>query len=171
MLEAARKRVKPKALSRWTFRDVRDVGRDPSARRLPPYEGHGRLSARTRCADVTVLTLSFLAILAVALGAAWWVRRRGRRHRDALLRLLDAADAFEARLRTARSEIEAATGAEDDSVRTALQEMLRQRLWLQQYGESASSRRLDEMRASMDAARQRIDQQLQVIERARPVAS
>lgn len=170
MLEAARGRVKPKALSRWAFRRVRDGGRGLRVRRLPASEGHGRLSAPIRCAVVTVLTLSFFAVVAVALSAAWWVRRRGRRHRDALLRLLDAADAFEARLRTARTEIEAATGAEDDTVRTALQEMLRQRLWLQQYGETASSQRLDEMRASMDAARLRIDQQLSVIERARAVA-
>jgi len=119
---------------------------------------------------VPVLTLFFLVVLVVALGTAWWVLRRARRHRDALLRLLDAADAFEARLRTARAEIEAATGAEDETVRTALQEMLRQRLWLQEYGETASSQRLDEMRASMDAARQRIDQQLSVIERARTAA-
>jgi len=140
----------------------------------PPDCRHAQATADCRprfdAADVPVLTLFFLVVLVVALGTAWWVLRRARRHRDALLRLLDAADAFEARLRTARAEIEAATGAEDETVRTALQEMLRQRLWLQEYGETASSQRLDEMRASMDAARQRIDQQLSVIERARTAA-
>lgn len=170
MLEAVRGRVKPKALSRRGFRVHRDGGPEVGASRLPPCAGRGRLSPPIRCADVPVLTLFFLAVLVVALGTAWWVWRRGRQHRNALLRLLDAADAFEARLRAARSEIETATGAEDETVRTALQEMLRQRLWLQEYGQTASSKRLDDMRASMEAARQRIDQQLSVIESARRAA-
>ncbi len=116
---------------------------------------------------MTFLTLFFLAVVVVALAAGVWVLMRGARHRRSLTQLLDAADVFESRLRAARSQIEALTGEEDASVRTALQEMLRQRLWLRQHGADASSRQLDELRASMEAARQRIDQQLVLIERAR----
>jgi hypothetical protein len=116
---------------------------------------------------VTALTLFFLALIVLALAIGVWVVRRGTRHRRALTRLLDSADVFEARLRAARSEIEAVTGEEDESVRTALQEMLRQRLWLQQHGETASFRQLDDIRASIDTARIRIEQQLALIARAR----
>lgn len=84
-----------------------------------------------------------------------------------MARLLDAADALEARLRTAKAEIEAITGDEDETVRAALQEMLRQRLWLQQHGETASIQKLDEIRVSIDQARDRIDQQLVLVERSR----
>lgn len=87
-----------------------------------------------------------------------------------MTRLLDAADALEARLRTAKAEIEAITGDEDDTVRAALQEMLRQRLWLQQHGQTASVQTLDEIRASIEQARARIDQQLLLVERARIAA-
>ncbi len=86
-----------------------------------------------------------------------------------MTRLLDAADALEARLRTAKAEIEAITGEEDETVRAALQEMLRQRLWLQQHGDTASIRTLDGIRISIDEARARIDQQLVLVERARTV--
>ena len=88
-----------------------------------------------------------------------------------MIRLLDAADALEARLRTAKIEIEAIIGDEDETVRTALQEMLRQRLWLQQHGQTASVQTLEEIRASIEQARVRIDQQLVLVERARTVLS
>lgn len=81
--------------------------------------------------------------------------------------VLDAADALEERLRTARAEIEAIAGSDDNPVRDAMQEMLRQRLWLQQYGAAASLQQLDTVRDSIDAARRQIDQQLLQIERAR----
>ena len=45
--------------------------------------------------------------------------------------------------------------------------MLRQRLWLQQHGEQASLEELDSVRAAIAAARDRIDTQLDRIERAR----
>ena len=45
--------------------------------------------------------------------------------------------------------------------------MLRQRLWLQQNGQSASLEQLDSVRASIDAARDSIETQLLQIERAR----
>lgn len=84
-----------------------------------------------------------------------------------MAQLLDAADALEGRLRTARDEIEAIAGSEDNRVRDALQEMLRQRLWLQQHGADASLEQLRTVRASIDAARLKIDRQLHKIERAR----
>lgn len=117
-----------------------------------------------------VITTLSAAIIVAALALGWRVRRLGTPRQRAFTRLLDAADALEARLRTAKAEIEAITGDEDESVRAALQEMLRQRLWLQQHGETASIQTLDELRASIDQARDRIDQQLIQVERARAAA-
>ncbi len=116
------------------------------------------------------ITTLAATITVAALALAWRVRRRDAPRQRAFTRLLDAADALEARLRTAKAEIEAITGDEDESVRSALQEMLRQRLWLQQHGETASIQTLNELRASIDQARARIDQQLIQIERARTAA-
>jgi len=45
--------------------------------------------------------------------------------------------------------------------------MLRQRLWLQQHGQTASLQELETVRASIDQARGRIETQLERIERAR----
>ena len=116
------------------------------------------------------MALTLLLITIAAALATWLVTRRRTgqdRHRQAMAGVLDAADALEARLRTARSEIEAVAGEGDDPVREAMQEMLRQRLWLQQHGAAASAGQLDAVRESIDGARARIDQQLQRIERAR----
>lgn len=117
-----------------------------------------------------IFTILTATIIVAALALAWYVRRLGTPRQRAFTRLLDAADALEARLRTAKAEIEAITGDEDESVRAALQEMLRQRLWLQQHGETASIHTLDELRASINQARDRIDQQLIQVERARAAA-
>lgn len=82
--------------------------------------------------------------------------------------VLDAADALESRLRTARAEIEAVAGDEGaDPVADAMREMLRQRLWLRDHGRNASLDQLAEVRESIDVARRRIEQQLSRIERAR----
>ena len=115
---------------------------------------------------MTVLALSVL-VVALAAGLSAWLRGRGSRRNRALEQLLDAADALEDRLRTARSEIEAIAGDDHNPVREAMQEMLRQRLWLQQHGQQASLEQLDQVRASIDAARGDIDAQLLQIERAR----
>lgn len=111
---------------------------------------------------VTVLLAAAAAIIAL-----FTLRRRSGRRQRALSEVLDAADALEARLRTARAEIEAIAGNDDNPVRDALQEMLRQRLWLQQHGHDASLEQLASVRDSIDAGRRRIDQQLLQIERAR----
>jgi len=142
---------------------------------LPCAAGRGRLSPRPRACRVTAFTLTlvtaaFAVVVLIALGLAWRTSRRGQHHQRAYTRVLDAADALESRLRTARTEIEAITGHEDDTVRTALQEILRQRLWLKEHGADASVQKLDGIRASLDQARERIDQQLELMERARSAA-
>jgi hypothetical protein len=112
---------------------------------------------------------STLLVIAAVVAAvlAFRVRSRAGRRQRAVRELLDAADALEARLRTARAEIEAVAGEEDDPVREALREMLRQRLWLQQHGARASLEELDAVRTSIDQARGRIETQLDRIDRAR----
>ena len=120
---------------------------------------------------LSIITALSAAIVVAALVLVWRVRRRGTPRQRAFTRLLDAADGLEARLRTAKAEIEAITGDEDETVRAALQEMLRQRLWLQQHGETASIQTLDELRVSIEQARARIDQQLIQVERARSAAT
>ena len=139
---------------------------------MRPAAGGVRLTARVRASRVTaftfpVATAIFSAIIVLALVLVWRFSRRDLPRQRAFTRVLDAADALESRLRTAKTEIEAITGDEDESVRTALQEMLRQRLWLQQHGDTAPVEKLEEMRASIDQARARIDQQLILVERAR----
>src|SRR5690606_3710096 len=147
----------------------------------PPCRGRRFASLRACAADCwpagEAPGLNPILLLAAAIAAlAIWLllRRHGRRddrHRAALAGVLDAADALEARLRTARSEIEAVTGEGDDPVREAMQEMLRQRLWLQQHGAAASAGQLDAVRDSIDGARARIDQQLRLIQRAKGPAA
>lgn len=115
----------------------------------------------------TPLTLLLVALAAAV--AAFSLRRAGTSRRQRAVReLLDAADALEAHLRTARAEIEAVAGDLNlDPVGDAMREMLRQRLWLRDHGDSASVEQLAEVRLSIDSARGRIEQQLLQIERAR----
>jgi hypothetical protein len=115
---------------------------------------------------VTAALVSLLATALLIVAFIAWRRRAGRRQR-ALSQVLDAADALEERLRTARSEIEAVAGSDGNPVREAMQEMLRQRLWLQQHGQDASLEQLGQVRDSIVAGRVKIDQQLLKIERAR----
>lgn len=114
-----------------------------------------------------LLAQLFITIAGVASLVIW---RRSARRKLAVTRLLDAADALETRLRVARAELEAVTG-NADTTRDAFQEMLRQRLWLQQHGDSAPLRQLESVCASLEQAREQIERQLSRIERARaPVA-
>ena len=143
---------------------------------MPTRPDHVKLSARIRVNRVTAFTLPVatavsIVVVIVALGLAWRISHRETPRQRAMIRLLDAADALEGRLRTAKAEIEAITGDEDETVRTALQEMLRQRLWLQQHGQTASVQTLDGIRVSIEQARIRIDQQLVLVESARTVHS
>ncbi|ATD67372.1 hypothetical protein CNR27_07945 [Luteimonas chenhongjianii] len=100
-------------------------------------------------------SLALATLLALAIVLLW--RHARRRRRLAFARVLDAADAFEARLRTVRARLGTVEG---DPVREALQEMLRQRLWLQQHGGSAGVAALDAMRVSIEQAQARIDRHL-----------
>lgn len=118
----------------------------------------------------TSLPIIVLACAAAAFAAVFLHHRhRGRRQR-AVRRLLDAADALEARLRSARDEIEAVTGS-TEATRDALQEMLRQRLWLQQHGHEAPIGQIDDVRQMLKDAGARLDRQLHRVERARDLAS
>jgi len=112
-----------------------------------------------------LLLAGLVAVAAIAIAAT--LRRLGGRRQRAVRDLLDAADQLEARLRTARAELEAVAGDGVNPVRDAMAEMLRQRLWLQQHGSTASVAELETVRASFHSARQQIDQQLLQIERAR----
>lgn len=100
-------------------------------------------------------SLLLATLLATVIVLAW--RHRARRRHRAYARVLDAADTFEARLRVARARIGQKDG---DPVRDALQEMLRQRLWLQQHGAGADVAALDALRDSIEQAQARIDRQL-----------
>ena len=144
--------VKPKALA--------------TPRSLPHAGAHGRLRLPPGwIARLINVLLLLLAIAAAGFALQLW-QRSGRRRR-AMTQVLDAADALEERLRTARVEIEAIVGSDENPVRDAMHEMLRQRLWLQQHGVDASLEQLITVRDSIDAARERIEQQLLQIERAR----
>jgi hypothetical protein len=115
----------------------------------------------------TTLLILIAAVVLVTLFILLMRRQAGRGRQRAVAALLDSADALEARLRIARAEIEAVAGDDDNPVHEALREMLRQRLWLQQHGQTASLEELRTVRASIDAARARIEAQLALIERAR----
>jgi hypothetical protein len=111
-----------------------------------------------------ILVAAGVAIVAAIIFRQNAPRRRARAVRE----LLDAADALEARLRTARAEIEAVAGEQGpDPVGDAMREMLRQRLWLRDHGRDASLDQLAEVRTSIDAARARIEVQLAKIAQAR----
>ena len=116
---------------------------------------------------IWILVAAGAVILLITLFRQQAPRRRARAMRE----LLDAADALEARLRTARAEIAAVAGDQGpDPVGDAMREMLRQRLWLRDHGREASLAQLTEVRTSIDAARGRIDAQLAKIARARAQA-
>lgn len=124
------------------------------------------LHSRSASHAVTTALSLLLAVLVAA--ALAYLFRRGGRHERAVRAVLDAADALEARLRTARAEIEAVAGERgEDPVGEAMREMLRQRLWLRDHGREASLAQLSQVRASIDAARAEIEHQLSQIARAR----
>lgn len=111
-----------------------------------------------------------LGVMAACAAIAYGVYWQGQRRRRTVAGLLDAADALEARLRDARSEIEAVSETSDDPVQSALREMLRQRLWLQQHGSSASLKELRRVRDAIEQAKARVELQLQRVEQARAPA-
>ena len=115
-----------------------------------------------------IAAMVILAVLAAT--GLWWAlrQRRGSLHRQRVIsQQLDAADALEARLRAARSEIEAIAGDHVNPVRAAMQDLLQQRLWLQDNAQQASLAQLEGVRRSLDNARASLESQLQRIEQAR----
>lgn len=114
-----------------------------------------------------LIVLVVAALAASGIWLAWSVVRRSQRRQRAIHDLLNAADALEASLRTARGEIEAIAGDHVNPVRAAMQDLLRQRMWLQEHGQRASLQQLAEVRASLDAARDSLQRQLQRVAQAR----
>ena len=115
----------------------------------------------------TALPVIFTALAVGTLLLLWRLRRPASHRQHAIRELLDAADALETRLRAAREEIEAIIGDQQDPVRSAMQEILRQRLWLQEHVNDASVEHLQAVRDSLEAARTKLESQLQRIEQAR----
>jgi hypothetical protein len=114
-----------------------------------------------------VLLFAIAAIAAIALWLGWRVRQRSQHRQRAIRDVLDAADALETRLRIARDELEAVAGDHENPVRGAMQEILRQRLWLQENAASAELSQLDAVRRSLVSARDSLQQQLQRVTQAR----
>jgi hypothetical protein len=114
-----------------------------------------------------VLPLLLVAIAAAVAWQAWRIRQRSRGRQRAIRGVLDAADVLEARLRAARDELEAVAGDHENPVRGAMQEILRQRLWLQEHAMSADLAQLEAVRQSLDGARASLEQQLLRVSQAR----
>ena len=114
-----------------------------------------------------VLSVIFPALAVGGLFLLWSVFGPASRRQRAIRELLDAADALETRLRDAREEIEAIAGDQEDPVRGAMQEILRQRLWLQEHANDASVEHLQTVRDSLEAARIKLEGQLQRVNKAR----
>src|SRR5690554_1233800 len=135
---------------------------------LPARQTAGLISLPFSVNALAMLVTGAAVVAVSILVGLAFVWKRGNRRRREVRQLLDAADALEARLRTARSEFEAVAGEEaDDPVRDAMREMLRQRLWLREHGEDAALEEIRQVRSSIDEARLRIEQQLLRIDRAR----
>ena len=137
---------------------------------MPPEPGSG-FAARPMHAQTgrmkLLLPLLLVALAATVLWLGWRVRQRAGSRQRAIRDLLDAADALEARLRTARDEIEAIAGNHENPVRGAMQDLLRQRLWLQENAQTAELAQLEAVRRSLDSARATLEQQLQRVSQAR----
>ena len=114
-----------------------------------------------------ILPALLLAVAAIVLWLGWRIHQRNQGRQRAIRELLDAADALEARLRAARDEIEAVAGDHQNPVRGAMQEILRQRLWLQDNAASADLAQLEAVRRSLDSARASLERQLQRVSEAR----
>jgi len=126
----------------------------------------GRLVFRSRQGR-GVLYLWFIAIASAVLLALAWLRARGLRQRENLIRaLLDGADALEAQLQECRSRMQSLKEmlvalpeemserantalSADDKVDAALKDLLAHRLWIQQNSETATSQELEAARIAL----------------------
>lgn len=131
-------------------------------------EGFARRPALAQTARMDLaLPLLLVAIAAAVAWQAWRIRQRSQGRQRAIRGVLDAADVLEARLRAAREELEAVAGDHENPVRGAMQEILRQRLWLQENAASAELAQLEAVRSTLDAARASLEQQLLRVSQAR----
>lgn len=119
------------------------------------------------CRMHEALLLLLVVAAGIAVAMAWRIHQRSHARRQAIRAVLDAADALEAGLRAAREEIEAVAGDHENPVRGAMQDLLRQRLWLQEHAITADLAQLGAVRQSLDAARVSLEEQLRRISRAR----
>jgi hypothetical protein len=135
-----------------------------NAERAPGFAAGHALAQTGRMKSILALLLLLAALL---VWQAWRIRRQAGERQRAIRGVLDAADALEARLRTTRDEIEAVAGDHENPVRGAMQEILRQRMWLQEHAASADLGQLDAVRRSLDSARASLEQQLLRVSQAR----
>ena len=129
---------------------------------MPLFAGCRRLGGMN-----TVLPIIFTVVALGALLLLWRLYGPASRRQRAIRELLDAADALETRLRATRDEVVAIAGDQQDPVRSAMQEILRQRLWLQEHVNDASVEHLQAVRDSLEAARTKLESQLHRVEQAR----
>lgn len=143
--------------------------------RAPDPHPPGRFAGLSRVEQTARMDIALPLLVVVLAGCGFWLALRLRRgslqRHQAISQLLDAADALEARLRTARAEIEAVAGSDENPVRAAMQDLLRQRLWLQDNAQTASLAQLQGVRDALDAASASIERQLQRVDRARTGAA
>ena len=97
-----------------------------------------------------VLPALLAATLAVVAWLSWRARQRGQGRQRAIRGVLDAV-----------------AGDHENPVRGAMQEILRQRLWLQDNAGSADLAQLDAVRRTLESARTSLEQQLQRVSQAR----
>lgn len=129
-----------------------------------------------------LILLAGLAVAALFLPVAIWIRR-GRRRDRSLTRLLDLADELEGLLDRSQQRMQSlqeivgrvpadiATVARVSlegtaPIRDAKRDLLQHRLWIQQHGANAHQSELDAACAALDRARTRLATQLQELERA-----
>lgn len=140
-----------------------------------PAQTTGGFTAPDRLPQTAGMDIALPLLVLLLAGAAFWLALRLRRgslqRQQAISQLLDAADALEARLRAARAEIETVAGHDGNPVRAAMQDLLRQRLWLQENAERASLAQLRGVRDALDAARASLDRQLRRVDQARAGAA
>ena len=149
----------------WGGRGAHDpdhVANHANCHDLPLFAGCRRLRSMK-----TALPIIFTVLALCSLLLLWRLFGPASRRQRAIRGLLDSADALETRLRMAREEIEAIAGDQEDPVRAAMKEILRQRLWLQEHANDASVEHLQAVRDSLEAARTKLEGQLQRIEQAR----
>jgi prefoldin subunit 5 len=137
-------------------------------------------SAAETAAMMIALALALAAVLAFGIWVALRLTLRDRRD-DSLRDLLDGADALERQLHDCRERMKKlqallaqlpsdmtrpalAALDPDGQVKTALRDVLAHRLWIQQNGETASQRQLDEALDAIKKSREQLSEQLRKLD-------